>query len=68
MNAKKNRKIVLGVLNRVAAYKNARKGTSSPSSVQASMDIDHKLLWRWRMVSETEKDDEPSRKNKRRRW
>ena len=69
MNAKKkNRKMVLGVLNRMAAYKNARDGTASPSSVAASMEIDRKLLWRWRMVSEEEKDKDESPKKNRRRW
>ena len=58
MNAKKrNRKIVLGVLNRLAAYASARKGKTSPHSVRASIEIDRKLLWRWRKVSETAKDE-----------
>ena len=60
MNAKKrDRKIVFGVLNRLAAYANARRGRSSPHSVRGSMEIDRKLLWRWRMVSETGNDDKP---------
>ena len=58
MNAKKrNRRIVFGVLNRLAAYANARKGKTSPNSVRASVEIDRKLLWRWRKVSETAKDE-----------
>ena len=60
MNVKKrNRKTVLGVLNRLAAYANARKGIASPHSIRASVEIDRKLLWRWRKVSETGHDDKP---------
>ena len=50
MNTKsKKKKGVLGVLNRIAAYHYAREGMS-PHSVKASIEIDRKLLWRWRRV------------------
>jgi hypothetical protein len=52
---KKRRKTgVLGVLNRIAAYKKARAGITSPLGLKASVEIDRKLLWRWRMVNSSE--------------
>ena len=44
---------VLGVLNRMASYEKAREGKESPKSIRAEVDIDRKLLWRWRKVSST---------------
>jgi hypothetical protein len=45
------RKGVLGILNRLASYAKARAGKTSPSSIRAEVEIDRKLLWRWRTVS-----------------
>jgi len=50
---KPREKKILGVLNRMAAYEKAREGKESPKSIRAEIDIDRKMLWRWRMVSNT---------------
>jgi hypothetical protein len=52
MNTKKQRrKIVFGVLNRVALYKKAREGGKGTHNVAVMKDIDRKLVWRMRTVS-----------------
>ena len=56
MNTKKQRrKIVFGVLNRLALYKKARDGGKSTNSVAVMKDIDRKLAWRMRTVSNADK-------------
>jgi len=45
----KRKKTALGVLNRLAAYEQAREGIS-PKTIRAEADIDRKLLWLWRKV------------------
>ena len=45
----KRKRSVLGVLNRLASYEQAREGIS-PKTIRASVEIDRKLLWLWRKV------------------
>jgi hypothetical protein len=52
----KNRTLgMFGILNRLAAYEDARRGRS-PNRLSAAKDVDRKALWRLRRVN-TDKDE-----------
>jgi hypothetical protein len=56
MNIKKQRrKLVFGVLNRLALYKKARDGGKTVHNVAVMKDIDAKMAWRMRSVSNADK-------------
>ena len=55
-SARKRALGMFGILNRIMAYAEARKGRS-PSRLSSSKDIDRKALWRMRRVdADTDKD------------